>query len=512
MGALKKSPEEQMAEAQQLSLILQKIQIDYSLKIQAAQAEQNWPEVQRLALDMQTAVAQAVANGAASLNSNHSNSGVNPPVIQRIQRYPGKYEADSLYHIQETSVDLETCVYDGDKKILISLLDDKNFYTTADRILKTLDQSVRKELMKGCLRLTPIVAPHTFQILEECKKRLGLSIEIELYVREESCFNAFCCPPENGKMVLGISSALLENFSDSEIAFVMGHEIGHYLYGHYKLPLGYLLAKGDGEFSPIHAIRLYAWKRNAELSADRIGLLACRDFEAAGKAFFKISSGLTDKRFSFSMNDYIQQFSDLKNELQKQEASAEEYMTTHPFAPMRLKALHIFWESETYQKLVGGNSPAPISEEDMEGAIAEFMSFVEPSYLYDESDAAKQIRKFLFMGGFLVAVSNGTVEDSEMAYIGSLVDEATFVECLPLFDTLSPQELRGEVAKIAESIYRHVTPIQRLSILKDLCLVALADGSLETPEIRVLYGLCDLLRIKQAYIDDTLEQLMSQKK
>ena len=48
-------------------------------------------------------------------------------------------------------------------------------------------------------------------------------------------------------------------------------------------------------------MKLYAWNRNAEISADRAGLLCCQDFEAVGRTFFKLSSGVTTDSLDFQL-------------------------------------------------------------------------------------------------------------------------------------------------------------------------------------------------------------------
>lgn len=45
-----------------------------------------------------------------------------------------------------------------------------------------------------------------------------------------------------------------------------------------------------------------------EISADRAGLLCCQSFEAAGRTFFKLSSGVTSDTLAFKLNEYVQQF------------------------------------------------------------------------------------------------------------------------------------------------------------------------------------------------------------
>ena len=74
---------------------------------------------------------------------------------------------------------------------------------------------------------------------------------------------------------------------------ILEHEIGHALFNHFAYPTRQIMDIGQDYLSPLHAMKLYAWNRNAEVTADRVGLICCKNFEAATKSFFKLSSGIT---------------------------------------------------------------------------------------------------------------------------------------------------------------------------------------------------------------------------
>lgn len=503
---LVESPNEHAFRIQQGIMALQ---AEYMAKIQQAQNKQDWPAVQKFSTEMQHAIAALIAGVAPSSEAaSTATPQVAPPPSELITRYPGAEKAGTLYDKSLCKMDLDLCVYDGDRDIVLNLFSDRGFFNIADLILKQLSPfKSRKELMKDALKLTPLMAPKLYKILEECVAKLGLSTKVELFVRQDRHFNAACYPPDGGGLQICLTSGLTENLSDDELKFVLGHEIGHYLFGHHRIPVGYLLHHGGGEFSPLHAMRLHAWKRNAELSADRIGLICCEDFEVAGKTFFKLSSGITDARFEFNMADYIQQYADLKGELEKDDASLEDYFTSHPFAPLRVKALETFWSSETYNILSGADKPFKFTEAAMESEIKSFMSFMEPSYLFETSDNTQLVREFIFMAGYCVAAANGTIEDSELSYIGALVDEETFNRCLKKFEVTSPVEIRKEIAELAVKVQRNLRGTDRLSLLKDLCLVAAADGSFEESEVHCLVHFADMLGIKPEFIIDTINAL-----
>ena len=62
-------------------------------------------------------------------------------------------------------------------------------------------------------------------------------------------------------------------------------------------------------------MKLYAWIRNAEITADRVGMICCRKFDVAANTFFKLSSGITSSAFQFSVKDYLAQLEDIRYEV-----------------------------------------------------------------------------------------------------------------------------------------------------------------------------------------------------
>jgi Zn-dependent protease with chaperone function len=80
------------------------------------------------------------------------------------------------------------------------------------------------------------------------------------------------------------SSALIEAFDDQELAFVVGHELGHHMFSHHEVPVSQLSRESQLEAGVV--LELYAWSRYAEISADRAGLACVGELDSAARAFF----------------------------------------------------------------------------------------------------------------------------------------------------------------------------------------------------------------------------------
>ena len=290
--------------------------------------------------------------------------------------------ASSIYVTSPSDANLHAIVYDQDRYRLEEFLKDpliQKAYTD----LKWNNPIVesRKHLLKTSFRLTPKLAPTIYDIGARCVNSLRLKVNLEFYVYQDNRFNAACYPPTEDTIYIMLTSGLLENFNDSELAFVIGHEIGHAIFLHHTYPARAIMDIGKEYLSPIHAMKLYAWKRDNEISADRTGLLCCQNFNAAAKTFFKLSSGITSNSVAFNLGEYIAQYRDLEAVLSDTtQVDPEDWYKSHPFSPMRIKALELFEKSATYQDLTGKGGGS-LSEKELEATIQQFMSLMEPMYL-----------------------------------------------------------------------------------------------------------------------------------
>ena len=483
---------------------LMRIQQEYTQKIQAATASGDTTSVMSLVAEMNTKIVDAQTKALALMQ---------PPstIVDEPSDDAPSGKERSIYDLSICKLDLNLFAYDGDRDLYFALEDDTHFAEVRSAVVKNNpSRSARKHLLKSALKLSPTLAPKVYEVVERCKKTLGLNAEMEIYVNPSTDFNAACYEPIKGKFLLIFTSGLLEKFDQDELAFVMGHELGHALFKHYMLPVNMLMHYAGGEFAPVQVMKMFAWKRAAEISADRIGLLCAQNFEAAGRAFFKISSGVTDTSFQTHIVEYIAQLTDLQSEMKGQEVEPEDWYSTHPFSPLRLKALEIFKRSETYLGVVGDSAQAELSEEQLEFEIKTLLAVMEPSYLQDNSPSARSMTDFLFFCGYLVSSANGVVEQTEIAALSSLLPPETMKERLQEVSLEKLDEIRATVTKLAEDLNVLLVTAAKLNVIKDLTLIASADGNVDEDEKKVLYWACELLNIRTEFVDHVLDSSQSE--
>ena len=350
---------------------------------------------------------------------------------------------------------------------------------------------IRRNLLATSVRLTRSMAPDIAHMADECIEKLGVEIPLELFVYSSPQFNAACFKPENDRLYVMFSSSLLEGFTSEELKFVMGHELGHHVYDHHAIPIGYLL-RGNQHPEPQLALELFAWSRYAEISADRAGAHCAQNMDAVARSLFKLSSGLTSKVVEFSLNDFVAQADDMSATDQEpgQGAPRSDWFSTHPFSPLRVKALKLFEDSELY-----GNS-GPKSE--LELGVQSILSLMEPSYLEAKTDTAEAMRRLLFAGLIAVADAHGGITPEELDIFAKFFGKYAFSEKLHI------EKIKETIERRAQEVCEKASETQRMQVLHDMCLMAKADGGVKADEHDVLSTVAKLLKIPQAFIDQAL--------
>jgi tellurite resistance protein len=346
---------------------------------------------------------------------------------------------------------------------------------------------IRRNLLSTSVRLTKGMSPEIARMADECVEKLGVTIPLELYVYSSPQFNAACFKPEDDRLYVMFSSSLLEGFTSQELRFVMGHELGHHVYNHHAIPVGYLL-QGQQRPDPQLALELFAWSRYAEISADRAGAHCAQDMGAVASALFKLASGLTTKVVEFSLDDFVSQVDDMQAVDQEpgQGAPQSDWFSTHPFSPLRVKALKLFERSEMY----GGKD----SKDELEIGVQSVLSLMEPSYLEAKTDTAETMRRLLFAGLIAVADSVDGISPKELEVFSQFFGKYAFT------DKLDIEKTKKTVARRAQEVKSKASQTQCMQVLHDMCLMAQSSGGVHADERVVLEEVARALDIPSSFI------------
>ncbi|MBX2811957.1 MAG: M48 family metalloprotease [Myxococcales bacterium] len=380
-----------------------------------------------------------------------------------------------------------------DEDLAAKLLDDPVIKTVNQQIERQEEegsQGTRRQLLATALRVTEAMAPGLHRETARCCERLGVDIPVEVYVYPSATFNAACVKPEAGRLFLMFSSSLLEAFEGDELAFVVGHELGHHLYGHHDIPIGLILQGQVRPPAPL-VLRLFAWSRYAEISADRAGALCTTDtkLRSVAKALFRLASGLRrDDLVELDLQALAEQVQDMETEGEMAVGTNQaDWFSTHPFSPLRVMALECFQRSVFVTQ--GGAEKVALDTE-----VQSLMALMEPSYLEDKSEVAETMRRLLFAATVAIIHAGGVITDAEIAEFERLFGAGSWSS------SIDADAVVGTIdSRVADAI-KLVPHAKRMQVMRDLCLVAQADGRIEPEEQRILRQLAKRLELQDILV------------
>ncbi|MFH1530238.1 MAG: M48 family metallopeptidase [Pseudomonadota bacterium] len=221
----------------------------------------------------------------------------------------------------------------------------------------------RVALTGSAVRLGAAQFPDIQSIMEECGHRLEMRRLPDCYIRYSPMFNA----STSGffRHVVTLYSALVEGYSPEELSFIIGHELGHEKFHHTRMSV--LVGPLRQSRVPLlnFAFLFNYWGHRKEYTADRCGLLACRDLKAAVTALVKLSIG--DALFRrMNIKEFLRQLADLER---GRASRLGELWRTHPFTVRRVRQIVEFYYSETYRDLTGSEKGTGIEA----GALPTFL-------------------------------------------------------------------------------------------------------------------------------------------
>lgn len=200
---------------------------------------------------------------------------------------------------------------------------------------KFADDKCKKQIEEICkegLIVSEKSFPRLNSILNYCYNELGVNKYPKVYVTNRlTGVNALSIGSDDNPIVL-MSPMSVAVLTEEEMKFMIGHEIGHLLQNNLECHTlkGMLDNVNDKSeiigpmISDMIEVPLNQWYRCAEYTADRAGLICCKDINAVRKLFGRFH-GMKEK------NSSIENFYELQH--------------THPLLEKRLKELISYYEN-----------------------------------------------------------------------------------------------------------------------------------------------------------------------
>ncbi|MCP4607004.1 MAG: M48 family metalloprotease [Proteobacteria bacterium] len=207
--------------------------------------------------------------------------------------------------------------------------------------------------------------PQIHRALVSVCDTLNMSPLPELYV-ENGFVNASATGVDNP--ILMLTSGAIGLLSYDELLFLIGHEVGHIKSQHILyhemakiIPflgdmIGSMTLGIGGAVATGLQIALLNWQRKSEFTADRAGLLACQDVEAATRTMMKLAGApprfyrmLKAEDFQKQAKEFEQIDFDKLGKLAKYLSVA---FATHPWTVMRGHELYKWIDTREYEKVL----------------------------------------------------------------------------------------------------------------------------------------------------------------
>ncbi len=263
-------------------------------------------------------------------------------------------------------------------------------------------------LLSTSLKVTSEITPNIASIIEEILNHLSLDgLNLECYVYSDAEMNAKCFTHEHDKQVIVmLSSGLVNRMTSGELAFVIGHELGHFLFDH----LNYF--RPNTINNELLDMKLNKLTQAQEISADRLGLICSGSIENSIRAIVKTVSGLDDSFITLNLHSYLHQIQSLRFE------TLANGSYTHPIFPIRAKALMLFSMSELYYWWTDEQKQAPISEERLTYKIRKDLESTTLKNYKNESDnIVEKFKLWFFLKSF---IDDNLLDSEEIEHLNTI--------------------------------------------------------------------------------------------
>lgn len=185
----------------------------------------------------------------------------------------------------------------------------------------------RARTLANAIEVSENQFPELNRAFEAARLRLP-DVDVHLLVTQNPVMNAYTFGME-APYTLVLTSGLVEKTNMQEIQAVIGHELGHILFGHTRL-----INLMGGMPSLLQLIYM-RWSRSCEYTCDAVALKACGNrLQPVVTLLLKITSGLKD--VPVDLDSFLAQ---IEAQGTKRTAHAAEWFSTHPFINHRIRRL-----------------------------------------------------------------------------------------------------------------------------------------------------------------------------
>ena len=365
---------------------------------------------------------------------------------------------------------------------------------------------MKRQLLGTAVKITKSLIPELYALYQTCLAFVGDHFAGELYVQQQGDYNASVYAA-GIRFDLILSSALVKDFQPAEMAFVIGHELGHVLFEHNRIPVQWILSEHEqrshAQISYQLANLLFQWARTAEISADRIGLLCSGNLMSAANTFFKISSGLSLAREDEIVRALRTQYDEL-TKLAAAPGLSNDWICTHPLIPIRFKSLELICLDILALRRQGPKTKIAWGHIDAE--IEAVLLKTEPLGTQKLPLSPAEIG-LLMLCLLYVAVADSELNPAEEAFIQDLQQRVAAALHLNEIIALCKLNRRQFRAKALLDVQNSPVAREHAVIILQLCYyLAITDQQLCPAEMQAMEEVCAALGCEIMVVESVISQ------
>lgn len=267
--------------------------------------------------------------------------------------------------MKQTLINLDPSNYEHpfDNVALEALRATKGFDAVVNFVLNWT--AIKWHIVQLCgsnFHVTPQSCPELYQLVQSLADTLDIDRLPKIYTQWSYGINAYTTGYKDDT-ILVLHTGAVDLMTEPELSFIIGHELGHIKSGHvlYHAMVQYIaqIIASAGLLGtiaePLKLAFLY-WDRMSEFTADRAGLLACQNLDAALSASMKMA-GIPKKYFDTTnprvfleqAEEFMSQYGDTVNTIIRTISILDD---SHPWTVMRAYELVKWVESGEYQAIL----------------------------------------------------------------------------------------------------------------------------------------------------------------
>jgi len=400
------------------------------------------------------------------------------------------------------AIDWNDVRYRGDAKDVEDLMTTyrvADYLATYEENRRQLDHGVRERLLKDGIRLSERLSPRIYAIFRNVCKALDLDAQAEVFCLPSPEVNAFALldvRKDTTYSLVGVTAMALERLEDAELASILGHELGHILFGNNRL--GALISTDASNPSvtvlPALGESLFLrWRKKAEISADRVSVLASRDFRATATSLLKATFGLSERNLNLDIQALVSQV----DEIRGRPELIEEAFASHPLLPIRLRAAELFSRSAKAQRAGYPVEGTPMGDDELEDAVDELVKLTRR---YPFQPGHRAVMRVIALAGAQLLAADGEVGDDEVKILVQILHQ-WFTDEPEAEIVTDPEAIAAQLPAAIAEVRAEGQLDDKGFVLSRLTDIAMADGALIDAESAVILDIARQLDVptKMAY-------------